>query len=117
MGGNGDIDTRNVKRKSSRGLSNNDNSPPDISLISTLSKKSKKSSIVESKVKEKEIELPIKVKEKKMELPIVVQDKYTKDEYKHILKQLLEKNIIESGDGVLSFKFEDNIISCALLND
>merc|ERR1711988_2011558 len=106
MGGNGDIDTRNVKRKSSRGLSNNDNSPPDISLISTLSKKSKKSNIVESKVKEK-----------KMELPIVVQDKYTKDEYKHILKQLLEKNIIESGDGVLSFKFEDNIISCALLND
>ena len=115
--GNGDIDTRNVKRKSSRGLSNNDNSPPDISLISTLSKKSKKSNIVESKVKEKEIELPIKVKDKKMELPIVVQDKYTKDEYKHILKQLLEKNIIEPGDGVLSFKFEDNIISCALLND
>ena len=53
-----------LKEKSSRGLSNNDNSPPDISLISTLSKKSKKSNIVESKVKEKEIELPIKVKEK-----------------------------------------------------
>ena len=29
----------------------------------------------------------------------------------------MEKNIIEPGDGVLSFKFEDNIISCALLND
>jgi proteasome lid subunit RPN8/RPN11 len=55
-------------------------------------------------------------KKKKKSAPII-KEKYTDQEYRDVLNQLLEKNIVEPGDGALFFKYEDNIVSCALLND